>query len=642
MGTENKKTFANLDATRAGGSSAQRGATAPAQRASSTPAEGRATRAQATYQCEKGVASGSARPVSGRKGEMGAIALGKKARAAASVSAGGKSSRTVTTGGKGARAASGTSTAATATTNPATKRSMLAAFMAILLAVMLAFTTSPAPQAFADDTQNTVPSDEGYTTNISSYYDQGKSQSDDTVIDSSGVTNVMQSINPTTARTFASGLPLSTIYIDQSKVFFDTDKNEAPTQETHFYPVQSSPYASYINYDSSNGRVTYNAAAVPENERLTPGTIHKLDGDLFYFIFEDAAILPDGTRADLKVTYSNARFAVDQRLSLQEINYYNGRVNLAAGGTFLYGGSDGRNINTTQSRDLVRQEETNYYSPGNFGGGTPATPSIGTAIDATYQIVTRQEVPIEGSFIYAIAGINIDRDPWVHGSNNTGKPVWYVNGMTDGSDYHFFSEAMIVDSGETKAMASDYIYVRSNQNNLNDYDQVQISSETDPSKPNYGKEYPQAGYFFPQVTTDSLGNTVIVSNTDNAKDVNQNPRYNTNYHNDGLGNGDNTSYSTGFITLADATRGFTVTGIGHGASGYEMSTKTFSSTTLWYRYVSGSGKHGKIELTKDGNHGGTLDDGSDLLPGGDNPYATGATGDEKPNTYVVTEGKTVT
>ena len=263
----------------------------------------------------------------------------------------------------------GVSSTAAVAGKPVSKRSVLAAIFAAMMAVMLAFTMSPM-QGLADSLRpvdsegfnGTVPADEGYTSTITSYYDGTPSIDDDTVVNSNTPpTNVIQSTNPNSARTFASGLPLSTIYIDQSKIFFDTDKNEDPTvvvPDMSFHHAPGSPYASLIDFNPNTGYATYNAAAA--TNKLTPGSIHKLEGDLFYYIFPDAAILPNGDRADLKITYSNARIVVDQRLSeVPTDKFYNGSINLAAGGTFVYGGSDTRII-SSYGVNLVKEEEKKW------------------------------------------------------------------------------------------------------------------------------------------------------------------------------------------------------------------------------------------------------------------------------------------
>ena len=106
--------------------------------------------------------------------------------------------------------------------------------------------------------------------------------------------------------------------------------------------------------------------------------------------------------------------------------------------------------------------------------------------------------------------------------------------------------------------------------------------------------------------------------------------------------GNDNSYNSGFVTLADAATGLRVTATGHGNNEYFMNSKFFNSKQIWYRYTSGSGPHGRIETTSEGNWGGKLNDGGTILDGGDNPHAEDASGNEKSNSYVIAEGKTVT
>ncbi|MBQ9301423.1 MAG: Cna B-type domain-containing protein [Clostridia bacterium] len=456
-----------------------------------------------------------------------------------------------------------------------------------------------------DNTTQNVPDDIKYSNVIKTKNDENNAVTGDTYVNGRAKPeNVMQSNSTTTVTDFAAGLPLSTIYIDQSQI--GTDKGI-------FHKIENSPYADCLEHNPSSGRVSYDAT---KGKPIKPGVINKLEGDLFYFIFEDAAILQDGSTADLKITYSDAQIVVDQRYSYSTENVaplaYQGNINLAEGSTIDYSGTDATQISEMsdgKDRQNLVSSTVGQYKNANgtdqtFMNSSIPVPMLGQRLDATYQIVDKAGNPIEGTFIFAICGINLDRDPYKYSSNNYAKPLWYVNDFTEvdsngnkiniGEAFHFFSEAMSINSG----MASDYIYVRPNIT-VNDINETATDNKA---------------YYYPQVIVDNNGHTQFISNGFKAD------------------NGNNYAYCSGFVVLADA-RGFKVTATGHGGSGQTaMSTNAFSSTTIWYRYTSESSAGGTIQTTSEGNYGGTLNDKSNK----------GITSNLlEPGTYVVPEGKTV-
>ena len=448
--------------------------------------------------------------------------------------------------------------------------------------------TGGARDVYADDTRNTVPSDEGYTAVITTNNDGKNADKLDPYVQDApydgNATNVRQSTSTSSATTFAAGAPLSTIYIDQGKI------QDATLGEFHY---GTSVYSSetYLHYYSSNGRVNFRANTSPKKlyaqSTAHPDLVNSLEGDLFYFIFPEAAILPNGEKANLKITYSNAKIVVDKRYAYDDTPY-GGEAYLAMGATIEYGGTDTTNMETISDAS-ERVKLVNAYLPnGNsFANGNAKHPILGQTIDVTYQIVDENEAPINGSFIYAITGINLDRDPWRGtASNNYAKPVWYANNQSGGNYYHFFSESLIINEGQK----SDYVYVRSNNNTLDDYNTEVGDVNTT--------------HFYPSVISEK-GKTRFISNAENTNSAAQ---------------GNNDTYSTGFITIANAAAGFKVTLFGHGgpagdepgrlASLY-MESKTFASKQLWYRYTESTGLHGSIATTSEGNFKGTLDDTSD-------------------------------
>ncbi|MBR7082340.1 MAG: hypothetical protein IKI49_06545, partial [Oscillospiraceae bacterium] len=450
-------------------------------------------------------------------------------------------------------------------------------------------------------------------------------------------TIVKQSQSTDTIYDFAAGLPLSTIFIDETKLGSDKGTFEV-----------ASAWSSSITCDATN-LVSYNPSASAAGHLLN-GTVNKLDGPLFSFTFEDAAILKDGTKANVKITYSNAKIFTDERLAVMEkvaqdhldeatqqgdateiaaaqaelaASYLQGTVALARGSTIAHAITDTRSLTTAGTTTGFSQtqvekakeaytERINKYKNqeglGDILDDVYNTQALGKSIDITYDIVDDAGKPINGNFIFVFVGINLDRDPYRINGNNAAKGLWWVNDTYP--HMHFLSEQIAVTNS---SIASDYIYVRANNEKPEDLD------------PNYNVGNGASGIskrtgFFPQVvevTEDGVKKTKIISNGYQPKggsEVSGNDGY----------------YSSGFVTLA--TSGFTITGYGHCFGGGTMNTQAYGARRIWYRYTSKTGPNGNIQTTTEGNSGGALDDTSDK----------GTKSDIlDPNTYVVPEGKTV-
>ncbi|MBR6459302.1 MAG: Cna B-type domain-containing protein [Actinomycetaceae bacterium] len=440
------------------------------------------------------------------------------------------------------------------------------------------------------------------------------------------VPGVYQSQSTTSATDFAAGLPLGTIFIDQSKIGDRGGKAEIITKDKAILAglVKDYTWGGYENYVGYDGR---QPGAIP----LEPGKIIRLDGDLFTVTFEDAAILPNGTRADLVATFSNARIVIDQRYAYapEGERYYHGTVLLAHGNSIATTGTDMTDLSAvgyaSAAQNAVSSVVQGYNGYDPFDNTKAKLPAMGTSIDTTYKIVNKDGTPAAGTFVFAIAGINLDRDPGAAGGNNAVKPLWYSYdenfGGEDGREYSYFSEAMSINGGQ----ASKNIYVRPN-NALYD-------------NPANTTDY-RGNYFYPNITEKSDGTIKFTSNSDTGG---------TNY------SGSDNSYNSGFVTLADAAQGFKITRTGHGGGAItsnlptNMNSLVFNSKQIWYRYTESTGKHGSIAITREGNADGKLGDGSAVYEpegvwdkgidwdGADSPSGIGEAA-----THVVTEGKTVT
>gem|GEM_PF-4059786 len=467
------------------------------------------------------------------------------------------------------------------------KRGIAAVIAAAVVCVAMAFgSVSP---AFADDLTNTVPSDENYKTNITTYI----GEKDITAQYGPGygpytVSGVIQSGSTTSATTFAAGLPLGTIFIDQDKVGMNKGTFKVETTDPNILAGIKKVNGNVVGYDPT---------AASGLKQLVPGEVNELKGNLFSYIFKDAAILPDGSRANLKITYSNAKIYVDQRYlaAPQGQQKFNGAVYLANGSAFSYGSTDNTNFMNVSYRNnaqsLINDVARNYGS--SFSNINAPYPVEGHSLDATYQIVDDNESPVNGSFVFAMAGINLDRDPGCLNQNNVGKPLWYS--YANSPEFSFFSEAMSINSGKV----SKNVYVRSNDNGIPDNPKTSGTNNA---------------YFYPSVSA-SNGAIKFISNK-YVGNSSGSPSY----------GGSDDSYSSGFVTLADAGAGIKVTATGHAASNSAMNTPAFNSVQIWYRYTSSTGPHGTIQTTSEGNYGATLTDGGTVLG---------------PGAYVITEGKTV-
>ena len=84
-------------------------------------------------------------------------------------------------------------------------------------------------------------------------------------------------------------------------------------------------------------------------------------------------------------------------------------------------------------------------------------PATGKSIDVTYQVIDNNGDPVNGTFIFAMVGINLERDPYRINSVNACKGLWWVH--DNYPDMHFLNEQIAVTNS---SIASDYIYVRAN------------------------------------------------------------------------------------------------------------------------------------------------------------------------------------
>lgn len=534
--------------------------------------------------------------------------------------------------------------------------------IAILLMLIMVCSLLPTT-VFADNTSQNVPDigSDFYSDTVTTRLDDTVAVTADTYYQnaiSTEVANptlptiVKQSQSTTTLYDFAAGLPLSTIFIDETKFgeFLGTFHLENPA------------YEGLITHDPDTNIVSYDPRLA--GGHLLNGEPTVLSGNLFSMVFEDAAILPDGSRADLKMTYSNVKIFTDERLMVMEdvakkhlaaaqelldaastpeetaeaeaelaaaeaelaASYYQGVVEMAKGNSVRHAGTDPRNLTKTSAgfsqaqvdaADEAYQNRIDKYKNqtglGDIADGVIRGASLGKSIDTTYHIIDKNGLPVNGTFVFAFVGINLERDPYRINVLNAGKGLWWV--QDEYPEMHFLNEQVALTND---SIASDYIYVRANNDKVETLD------------PNYNANESRRTGFYPQVvevTENGVQKTKFISNayvgSHQGSDVDW--------------SGHDGYYSSGFVTLA--TSGFTVTAYGHGFNKGSvtgvgtMHTQAYGARRIWYRYTSSTGPNGNIQTTSEGNFGGGLNDASDV---GKSANIL------DPGTYVVPEGKTVT
>ena len=166
-----------------------------------------------------------------------------------------------------------------------------------VLALIAAMIAGGAVSVFADDLDNTVPTGEAepfYSGTIETgFVPNGYNPPTTTYGPGFGphsVDGVYQSLSTTSPTSFAAGLPLGTIFIDQSKI-------GAKTGDVEFVSRNPQILAGlcFVNDDDPDNRDYHKVAYDGRKDGaflLVPNIINRLDGDLFTVTYTDAAIKP--------------------------------------------------------------------------------------------------------------------------------------------------------------------------------------------------------------------------------------------------------------------------------------------------------------------------------------------------------------
>ena len=209
--------------------------------------------------------------------------------------------------------------------------------------------------------------------------------------------------------TFASGAQLTTIHLDYDIIgnvknsyytILSDDPGFTTLDATELYYDENSKGAAgdkggtFVVYDNTISGVT-----------ISKNQDNYWDGELFSFTYPNAAVLSDGSYADLVLTYSNLHIVVQNNIKTT----YSG-VTYIASGDLLRAGND-----------LAR--------PGTYNTRN------GLQVDINIRVVDKYGNTVEGTFLYGMTDIDVDRTT----VSSFGK-------LYDASANNYYSEAISVDS----------------------------------------------------------------------------------------------------------------------------------------------------------------------------------------------------
>ena len=388
--------------------------------------------------------------------------------------------------------------------------------------------------------------------------------------------------------TFASQMPISSIYLDMTRM--SDDKMAIFTKLTNEPGiVLKKSFDSYSNvavFDpSQQGASILNGASIN----------HIAGGDtLFSFTYKDAAILPNGGRADVVFTYSNLYINTDVRLDGTSANGDTAwptdpdvkpQIGLAAGRHLIAKNSCTAEYSTTLTQS--QKEASGNLRTGDKTYATLAVLGSGVTMDVNISVVDSNGDKIDGNFLVPMTGINVGR------TGQGATSAIYKTGDNDS-----FSESIRVNAGNV----SD-IYVRPNNNAVEPV-----------SANNSGASEAQRRGYYSKIALKPTGAYLDAikftgHNTDNA-----------------FKNGTNYYYNSGFITTANASKGISMTSFQGGTSTNGYDTFYLSGDAIWHRIKSSTTYGGTIQTSTNGNANGKLNDGGTKLD---------------PGTYTIPDGKSV-
>ena len=229
-----------------------------------------------------------------------------------------------------------------------------------------------------------------------------------------------------TIYTFASGMPLSTVYIDNTHFETPTSWKMLTDEPGFVLRVPPTEFNNAGNGDFDKIWAIYDPN-IPGATQLDSTKENYFAGNLFSFTFDNAAILSDGRVANVRITYSDAYITIDKRAT----SGFPYSIRLVCGKHMSTSSSDTRK--GTETIDGERYSKA-------FGAASRMT--------ATIQIVDDDGNPIDGSFISCVEGINVRR---------TIGGTLHIKALDNSYLYDFWCESVQVNGGTL----SD-IYVRPN------------------------------------------------------------------------------------------------------------------------------------------------------------------------------------
>lgn len=346
--------------------------------------------------------------------------------------------------------------------------------------------------------------------------------------------------------------------------------------------------------DGMNDAMLVYDESVPGARRITgnTGSMNAFEGDIASFTYKDAALLPDGSKGDVVITYSNIQLPL-------QTNFGQHR-NSSAGNTVVYSRFYG--CDPTYDRklyanfkegyscgDLWEYDETNdrgvYKQPGIYtigygywikiwnnllrdkrtSGDTSFTTRYGLKMDVKIQALDKDGNVVDGTIMFPITDIDVSR---------AGLANWAFIYNYDNENY--YSETVRVNSGVD---SDSKIYIPGD-------------IEGDPVKQ----------YKYTTVKNDGVGIDFVGTMSE--------PDPGTEY--------------SGFVTVIDNSQGMNLTYWASGAQGAGINTFLLHGNEF-HDIISSSGVGGTIQTTKTGNPNGDLSDGSSVYGAGTVDVADGKT-----------------
>ena len=317
-------------------------------------------------------------------------------------------------------------------------------------------------------------------------------------------------------------------------------------------------------------------------------------GQCFTFLYEDAAILSDGTRANLVLSYSDINIYISKYQAFESSN------------------SDG----TAKPSGTVIVADGNNMKAGTTNSGEGTTWYAGVEETVTAYVVDKNNNRVtEGNMFFWLHRINSSR-----GATNFNKDTGKINFNSANNNYnrisedykdkHGWNEQVIL----TKDFLTDNIYYPISYDG--DNYKAAVINGTNP-----GQEY------ISSVTNPIQNNQVLICGQ--------------------VGGNDNSShYRNGFATATNAAFGPSIiyrTGTGYNNGSQNINNQIWP-TDIAYTITSSSGNGGTIKTGKDGGSGNTLDLDGGEYSGPDIPksmFISEEYAGEGPRMYSVPYGKNV-